>query len=339
MVNSAGAERLGLDGGADAPGIERDRTGRATGRIFRADAWLRERIGTPSPPSLAEVGRELSSYGVTGVTDATPDNGKEELAAFAAALGRGELRQRLVLMGSAALPAPEPDVAGRIERGALKVMLVEQALPTLEELAHRVAVAHADARPVAMHCVTRAELVLALAAFAAAGARPGDRIEHAAVAPPALVSQLAALPLSVVTQPHFIRERGDAYAREVDPRDRPWLYRCRGFLDADVPLGGGTDAPFGDPDPWRAARAAVERCTSDGLALGPDEALAPERAVALFTSPAEAPGGPARRVCVGAPADLCLLDAPWARVREDLSSRRVRATLRDGRVVWPGDPE
>jgi hypothetical protein len=33
-------------------------------------------------------------------------------------------------------------------------------------------------------------------------------------------------------------------------------------------------------------------------------------------------------------ADLCLLDRPWARVREAPSSERVLATFRDGRLVW-----
>jgi predicted amidohydrolase YtcJ len=187
---------------------------------------------------------------------------------------------------------------------------------------------------VAVHCVTRAELVLATAAFAAAGGLPGDRIEHASVAPPEVVERLAELPLTVVTQPHFIRERGDAYAVEVEPADRPWLYRCRGFLEAGVPLGGGTDAPFGDPDPWRAMRAALERRTEKGLTLGPDEALEPERALGLFTSPAEAPGAAPRRVDVGAAADLCLLDVPWEVARHELSSRCVRATLREGNLIW-----
>ena len=73
-------------------------------------------------------------------------------------------------------------------------------------------------------------------------------------------------------------------------------------------------------------RAAVERRSAGGQLLGPREALAPERALALFTSRPEAPGGPPRRVAVGVRADLCLLDAPWGQARRDLSAARVRAT-------------
>jgi predicted amidohydrolase YtcJ len=183
--------------------------------------------------------------------------------------------------------------------------------------------------------VTRSELVFTATVFAAAGARPGDRIEHASVAPPDAVQLVANLPLTVVTQPGFIRERGDAYLVDVEPRDRPWLYRCGGFLRASVPLGGSTDAPFGDPDPWAAMRAAVDRRTEAGATVGPDEALTPERALALFTSPPAQPGAAPRFIEAGAPADLCLLDCSWSVAREELSSERVVASIRDGCVIWP----
>jgi predicted amidohydrolase YtcJ len=335
IVNSAGMGRLGLDRGADAPGVERDAEGRATGRLFRLDAWLRERLDEGARPSLAGVGRRLARYGVTGVTDATPGNAAAELVAFAAAVARGELRQRVVVMGEAALPAASRlGVGDEIERGAVKVLLSESDLLPFGELRRSIEEAHRDGRPVAVHCVTRAELVFAVAAFADAGSIPGDRIEHAAVAPPEVVAWLAETPLTVVTQPNFIRERGDGYAAQVEPGDRPWLYRGRGFLDAGVLLGGGTDAPFGDPDPWRAMQAAVDRRSAGGLILGPGEGLSPGQALALFTSPAHAPGAAPRRVEVGAPADLCLLDRSWRQARLELTSAHVAATLCGGRITW-----
>ncbi len=81
-------------------------------------------------------------------------------------------------------------------------------------------------------------------------------------------------------------------------------------------------------------QAAVDRRTEAGVSLGADGALAPERALALFTSPAGAPGAPPREVAVGAPADLCLLDRPWSAASAELSSKRVAATLRGGAVIW-----
>jgi predicted amidohydrolase YtcJ len=331
VLNSAGVERLGLDRGADAPGVERDTRGRATGRLLRADAWLRERLGPRPAPDLAAVGRRLASFGVSGVTDATPGNAADELRTFEEALARGALRQRLLVMGGDELPEPGHPL---LERGPRKVMLAESELPRFEELVETVARAHAAGRAVAVHCVTRAELVFALEAFRTAGARAGDRIEHAAVTPPELLDALAALPLCVVTQPHFVSERGDAYLCDVEPEQRPWLYRARAFRRAGVALGGGSDAPFGAPDPWLAMRAAVERRSATGQVLGAEEALEPEQALALFSGPPGAPGGPPRRVAPGATADLCLLDRPWAEARRALSSQHVRATWRGGCPVW-----
>jgi predicted amidohydrolase YtcJ len=81
-------------------------------------------------------------------------------------------------------------------------------------------------------------------------------------------------------------------------------------------------------------RAAVDRLAPDGAALGPAEALTPERALALFTSPADAPGAPPRRIVPGVPADLCLLDRPWSAARRQLESKHVVATWCEGRVAW-----
>jgi len=331
MLNSAGVERLGLDTGTDVPGVERDAAGRATGRLFRLDAWLRGRIAGTSLPSLRTVSRRLAAFGVTGLTDATHTNAAAEIAAFAAAAESGELLQRVLVMGGPALPASH---CAAVKRGPRKLMLDERALPDFEAVRDAIADAHHEERALAVHCVTRAELVLAAAAFAAAGCRAGDRIEHAAVAPPDAVALLAELPLTVVTQPNFVHERGDAYRVDVDPAERPWLYRCRGLLAASVPLGGGTDAPFGDPDPWAAMRAAVDRRTRNGAVLGPGEELTPERALALFTSPALAPGDAPRAIAAGEPADLCLLDRPWSAARSVLASALVATTIRAGRVLW-----
>ena len=332
VVNSAAVDQLGLDRGVDQPGVERNGTGRATGRLFRLDAWLRERLGDAAPPGLANVSLRLASFGVTGLTDATAENSNAELRAFVAAAERGQLLQRLLVMGARDLPSP---THGMVERGALKVLLDESDLPSFEALQDTIETAHRDGRSAAVHCVTRSELVLAAAAFAAAGCRPGDRIEHASVAPPDAVRLLADLPLTVVTQPGFIRERGDAYLVDVEPRDRPWLYPCGRLLRAAVPLGGSTDAPFGDPDPWTAMRAAVDRRTEAGASIGSEDALTPERALALFTSPPERPGATPRPIEVGARADLCLLDRPWSTARSELSSARVVATIRGGSVIWP----
>ena len=333
ILNSAALEKLPLGERLPA-GVETNPDGIPSGRFLGLDGWLRQSIAGSTPPSLAEVGELLARFGVTGVTDATPTNDPTTLSQLSRAIEDGALRQHLQLMGSVDLPVP---ALGSVTRGAVKLVLREFDLPTFDALHASIEQAHAAGRNVAVHCVTRTELVLALGAFEAAGSQAGDRIEHASIAPPELATKIAGLGLAVVTQPNFIRERGDAYASEVEAVDRPWLYRCQGLLEAGVALGGGTDAPFGDPDPWLAMQAALDRRTPSGIRLGEKEALSPERALALFTTPASAPGGTPRRVEVGKPADLCLLDRPWARARESLASEHVHLTCVADRITWRAD--
>lgn len=304
FVNSAAAKLLGLDADFD-------------GRLFRQDEWLREHIATDV--DLAAVSRELASYGVTGVTDATPSNDDATAAELAAA----GMRQRVRLMGDDTL-----------SQGTLKIMLDEYALPDFDTLRARIAKAHANGRPTATHCVTRTELVFALSALIEAGTMRGDRIEHASVTDDETMALVVEAGVTVVTQPNFIAERGEQYLADVDSTDHRYLYRCRGFLDAGVPLGGGTDAPFGEPDPWAAIRAAVSRKTSDGRLIGPNETLSPERALALFTTPADVPGGAPRRIAVGEAADLCLLNRSWNEARQSLRHEHVAATILDGEVIF-----
>jgi predicted amidohydrolase YtcJ len=326
ILNSAA---LALVATEDAP-LERDEQG-FTGRLYDADAWLRNRIGG-TLPDLAALSEALAAQGITGVADATPRNDSAAYAGFAAAQASGALRQRLLVMGDASLDAL-PTGAGMIARGPWKLHLHDTDPPEYESIVADFRRSHGAGRRVAIHCVTEAELVLATTALAEAGALPGDRIEHASVTPPDLLPILAGLGVTVVTQPNFIRERGDAYRAEIAAAELPWLYRGRSFQVAGIPLAAGSDAPFGRPEPWMAMQAATDRKSADGHALGPDEALTPEQALSLFLGPLDDPGGPPRRVETGAVADLCLLDRDWACARQAMGEVRVAATLRDGEVI------
>jgi predicted amidohydrolase YtcJ len=330
FLNSPAIDHLGLDDGLGPQGVERDVNGRATGRLFRADDWLAEQLPS-SRPALDEVGESLASYGVVGVTDATPANDAAELEAFAAAIDSGALRQRLFVMGTQTLPVSlHPDITS----AAVKIILDERALPGIDQVVADIRRAHSNGRTVAFHCVTRSEMILMLGAFEEAGSMPGDRVEHAGITPPESLETIAGLGLTVVTQPGFIRERGDNYLTDVDSTDQPWLYRCKSFDDWLVPLGGSTDAPYSDPDPWLAMQAAVDRRSRAGQILAADECVTPERALALFTTDAQSPGGAPRRIAAGQSADLCLLDSPWATIAQSLSSDDVLATWLGGALTW-----
>lgn len=321
---AVGAERAGADC------IERDAAGRPTGRIWRGDAWLRERLAGDAPP-LAPVGRQLAAFGITAVTDASVTTDAAAAARLAAAHRAGELPQRLMLMSGGELAAPAD---GAFAVGPVKVLLDDHDLPPLDDFVARIGLARRWRRPVAVHCVTAAELALTLAAFEAAGARPGDRIEHGGVIPAEAIAVIRGLGLTVVTQPAFVAERGERYLAEVDPREHADLYRCASLRVAGIAVAASSDAPYASPDPWRGIAAAVGRRTDVGQTLGAAERVSAAEALALYLGdPAQAGSAP-RRVEAGAAADLCLLKAPLAEALRAPSSAMVAATLIGGGVVF-----
>ncbi len=267
------------------------------------------------------------------MTDASVTNDEAQAGVFVGEIDRGALRQRLVLMSGGALAWPEGDA---FQVGAVKVILDDHDLPDLEATVGTVVRAHASGRTVAVHCVAAGELAFALAVFEQAGSRPGDRIEHGGVVHPAAMAQIAALGLTVVTQPAFVFERGDRYLAEVDPRDLDALYPCASLMRAGIKVGGGSDAPYADADPWAAMSAAVSRTTRSGRPLGERERITPRAALNLFLGPFEDPGGAPRRLEVGAPADLCLLHAPLETVLARPDASHVAATLVGGEFIHGG---
>ncbi|MEU6260551.1 amidohydrolase family protein [Streptomyces sp. NPDC047043] len=328
VVNSVGLERLGVREcaalGVHAGGVELDGAGRATGRLWRADAWLRTAVGG-RPPSLRAVGARLAALGVTHVADATPDAGTAGVVAEA--VQRGELPQRVMVMASEADPT-------RVSVGPLKLVVADHALPDLDDLAERMRTAHAAGRPVAVHCVTRTALALTLAALDQAGGLDGDRVEHCAVADLAAAKELAARGIRVVTQPTLVALRGDDYWARTEPEDRPDLWRYGGLLRAGVQAAPSSDAPYGDPDPWACLRAANERRTPSGRVLGPEERVPVRTVLDGLLSPLHDPGGPPRRIAPGEPADLVLLDRPLTQALRLPDAGCVRATFIGGRVVY-----
>jgi predicted amidohydrolase YtcJ len=323
FLNSAAIAAIGLDGVRDGA-VERDDEDRPTGRLWRGDHLLRSLDA--AWPDLAPVGHQLAQAGVTGITDATPGLSSAALTDLRDATRDGRVPQRLLLLG-APLDDPGDDV------GPWKVVLDEFTGLELDALVDVVETCSNAGRSVAIHAVTRAEAVVAVTALRAAHAR-GARIEHGGVLPPDLDDDLRELAVAIVTQPHFVADRGETYLREVDPADLAHLYRCATLLEAGVAVAAGSDAPYGKADPWHAVAAAVSRTTSTGQTVGAQERLTAMRALQLFLGDAMLPGGPPRQVTPSQPADLCLLDCPLDVALAEPSRDHVRATVVAGQVVF-----
>ena len=327
-LSSAALATIDLD---DAPptAVERDGDGRPTGRLLRADHWLADHLPS-TPPSLDGLGAELAAVGLTGVTDATPALGPERLASLHDAVARGELPQRLVLLG-----VDPGDCDPWASVGPAKLLCDEVRGLDPDALADAIVRHHDRGRPVAIHAVSRAETVTAVTALALAGTIEGDRIEHGTVLPTELDTVLGIAPVTVVVQPSLVLERGDHHLAEVDEQDLPVLHRLASLRAAGIPVIAGSDAPVTDVDPWRSIRSAVERRTRSGASLGPTESIGAVEALDLHLADPMRPWGPSRRVRPGVAADLVLLDAPLAEVLADPDASRVRATWVAGRQVHP----
>lgn len=268
-------------------------------------------------PDLQPLVNRLLSYGITGVTEVTPSNGTEEYHRYQNAAKP----LRLSIMGRASLNAQQSK--------HLKLHYHDNDLPSLDSLAQEIGSAHKSGRNIAVHCVTRAELMLTLAAIEMVGPRAGDRIEHAAIADKAAIDWMKQLGVIVVTQPNFIVERQTSYLVDVPEEDHENLWRLKAFADAGLSLAAGSDAPFGDPNPWAAMAAAVTR--PKGFEA---ESISPELALALYTKPSGDAGAASRKVEIGAVADLCLLDRPWVQARDRLAEVRPVATWISGELVY-----
>ena len=319
---------------ADAPDcVERDAAGRATGQVWRGEDWLRRQIGQTAP-DLAALGARLSALGLTEVMDASRSTDASAAGLLAEAHRNGHLPQRLGLMSGGPLEAPD---GGEFVVGPVKFLLDEHELPDLDQLAAQIVVARQQGRQVAFHCVTYGELAYALAALDIVGSGEGDRIEHGGLIPAEAIPELAARRLTIVTQPGFIHSRGERYLQDVEPEAVRDLYRCASLLRGGAALASSSDAPYGNIDPWASMRTAVQRQTRNGKIIGADERVTPEEALRLHLGALANPGGPERRIEVGARADLCLLSSSMRDVLRHLDAEQVTATAIGGRVVYRRD--
>ena len=299
ILNSPALSRVGLADHAD-------------GRLHSNDRGWSDALQRRET-NFTELSHRLTAVGVTGVTDATPELAADDMVSVLVAHRHHEFRPHVRFL------APG------------KIILHDDSLD-LEALTDWIADHHADGTPVAVHCVTAAQLVVAIAALRAAGSHPLDRIEHAAVVPDDNLADLADLGVTVVTQPNFVAERGDHYLADVPAAEHDQLWRLASLLKANVRVALSTDMPFGHGDPWAAMRAAVHRTTHSGAVLGPGECVSARTALTMFLGHLDHPER-ARTVAPGQPGDLCVLTQPPAAALAELDAAMVAATIIGGEIA------
>ena len=291
VLNTMAMESLAVHASVHE-GVEVE-NGNVTGRLFRMDEWLANKLSGEAP-ELGPVIAELVGYGITSVTDTSVNNdvvAEQQLSKLAHPLGG---RFAVHCMGDETL------VGG----GQLKVMLDEDRLPDLDFLNERVREAHEQSRGVAFHCVSRSELLVAMVALTTCGVAQGDRIEHGGIVGEDMIADLAALHIPVVTQPGFLADRGDRFRREVDADELGDLYRYRSLVAAGIQVICSSDAPYGPSDPWVCMQAAQERRTESGAQLNPAECVDLDEALSGYLYDADLQKR--RKIEAGAVANLVL---------------------------------
>ncbi|WP_308161401.1 amidohydrolase family protein [Dietzia psychralcaliphila] len=330
ILDSSALDHVRTRVAMDSHDVGRDVTGEPDGRFWRFDTRLRDGI----PPvaiqrhraALETVRDRLLGFGITGVTDATPDLESEAIDQLSVLAPI-----HVQLLGAPARLHLGPGLS----RGPRKLLLRDHDLPDFDTLCAMIDPDSSGAgrEAVAVHCVSRESLVLTIAALLQVGPHALDRIEHASIAPPDLDPLLVEVGVTVVTQPDFLRTRGDHYLQDVDPGDIECLYRWRSLEAAGVPVVASSDAPYGSDNPWTVVRSAASRETRGGRVLGDNERVPARRALESLLRPLDRPDSPARRIHVGGPADLCLLDRGVDDALEPDGDCPVRLTVVRGTVA------
>jgi len=205
-----------------------------------------------------------------------------------------------------------------------------------DEMLRLVVDAHRAGWRVAAHAIGDDAVDLALEAFTLAqklDPRPDvrHRVEHAGVVRPDQVARFAELGVIPVIQPRFLHDVGDTMAAALGPDRAPWLYRHRSFLEAGARVPGSSDRPVAPGAPLWGIQSMVERLSSTGAVIGPEERVGAETALRAYTfDTAWASHDEHRRgsLAPGKAADLVLLaQSPLELATSSIGQIEVLATL------------
>ncbi len=266
---------------------------------------------------VAEANARLLGYGVTAIHDMGVQNDAGTLTLFERLRGDGALSVHVtpaVGIGPFLRGDAPPGWTGMV-----KIVIEElgaELQPGPAELAKQIRAVHERGARAAVHCIGRAAVESAIAAFetlAKSGtiAERRHRLEHAALCTPEQAGRAAALGLIVVCNPGFLAESGDRYLRELPAADLPLAHNLATFIGAGIPAAIGSDAPVATADALGSIAAAVTRRSCTGRRLPGEPAtladgLGAHTRNAAFAGGEEDQRGTLRR---GAVADLIRLPA------------------------------
>jgi predicted amidohydrolase YtcJ len=192
-----------------------------------------------------------------------------------------------------------------------------------DELADLLAEGRSAGLSVATHAIGDRAIEVALAAYAATGAR--GSIEHAQLTTSHAIAELARLRLTASVQPAHLLD-DIATAERVWPGRTERCFALRAMLDHSVTVAFGSDASVAPLDPWLAIAASVHRGEPNSGSWHPEQAITVAEAIAASTD--------GNSIAVGQPADVALLDSdPLTSDAEEVRAMHVALTCVAGRIV------
>jgi predicted amidohydrolase YtcJ len=363
VLNSLALARAGIKPEtADPPGGLIDRgleTGLPTGILFGMGEFLAGRIPAVEDAALEQglgmANTRLLSYGITSIQDATSTNGMKQWNRFRSWKSRNLLNPRVtMMMGCDGFEEWKRNRFGSDANSDLRVgcvkILVNQVTgslqPCQEELNARILAVDEAGLRAAIHAIEEPEIEAACNAIEYSRRRRGrsdcsHRLEHCSVCPPRLAKRIAALGVTVVTQPSFLYFSGDRYLETVPDSQKPHLYPIGSMLRSGVRAGFGSDFPIADANPLTGIYAAVTRSTEGGNSVLPGEGIPASDALRLYTLDAAAAvfeDSIKGSLTPGKLADLVLLEEDPREIDPNgIKDIRVRLTMLDGRIAWSDD--
>jgi predicted amidohydrolase YtcJ len=352
-ANSKALQAAGITSATPNPTggiIERDGTGQPTGVLYNHQAMdLIRRVMPRYDDASIRAGilayqQLFASYGVTSYQD-NNIRGAATVADYQQIAKEGRMSLRSTLYITLEYPSDLDAALHQVEhyedaycRFAGAKFLIDGQAPTaycyephngaswqtttwdIAAYKQTVRTLHDAGFQICTHCVGDAAMDVVLDAYEEAMSAnprpdPRHRLEHAVLSKPASTQRIKDLGVVISTQPHFIRQGGDAYEGLFGAERLDRVIVTREWIDAGIPVAISSDAPTTIwYRPQVTLAAALSRVTATNQVIGPDQVMSIHEAMRAHT-------------IVGA----------YAAHEEDIKGSLEPGKLAD-LVVWRDDP-
>lgn len=211
-----------------------------------------------------------------------------------------------------------------------------------EEVEEMALTIHKAGLQAAAHCIgDRATEIWVTAVEKAQHAFPREdarhRIEHCGMATPDQINRIKELGMIPTPNTRFLYLNGERYFKFFGERAKS-MFPCKSWVDAGVKAAIGTDGPIVSTNPLLGLSSAIDRRTSEGNPIGPEQNITILEAIRMYTyngAYATFEEDIKGSIEVGKLADLAVYDGDLLKATaSELEKIRCVLTMVDGEVVY-----